>query len=46
MRNGLVVMIAVLKTLAAPRVRLTVPVSDAKLPGQVLARQLRAALTP
>jgi hypothetical protein len=41
MRNGLVVVIAVLMTLAVPRVRLTVPLPDAKLPGQRLARQPR-----
>ena len=46
MRNGMVVMIAVLMTLAVPRVRLTLPVSGAGCQARLLAWQLRAAVTP
>ena len=43
MRNGLVVMIAVLMTLAVPRGRLTLPVSGGSCQARLLAWQLRAA---
>ncbi len=41
MRNGLVVVIAVLMTLVLPRVQLTVPVPSASCRARPLARQPR-----
>jgi hypothetical protein len=41
MRNGLVLMIAVLMTLVLPRVQLTVPVPSASCRASPLARQPR-----
>jgi hypothetical protein len=46
MGNGLVVMIAVLMTLAVPRVRLTLPVPGGSCQARHLAWQLKAAVTP